>query len=784
MNHSKSYAGLLLLAVFFNLDIVSVKAQSTTGEAPQLGRNTVKEVIAAMTLEEKATLLVGASRAPQRNLPGGTIIGQTDIKVPGAAGNTSAIPRLGIPSMVLSDGPAGLRISPIRNGDSTKTYYATGFPVGTLLASTWDPTLVQQVGKAFGNEVKEYGVDILLAPGINIHRNPLNGRNFEYYSEDPLIAGKMAGAIISGVQSNGVGTSIKHFAANNQETNRNAINTIVSERALRELYLRNFRIAIADSEPWTVMSSYNKINGTYTAERKDLLTTVLRDEWGYKGFVMTDWGGGRDWTAEMNAGNDLIMPGRPNQVQAIISAVKHDSINMKQLDQNVEHMLNIILKSPSFLKYNYSNKPDLKGHAEVARKAATEGMILLKNEGNTLPLGKPVKTIAAFGNASYNTIAGGTGSGDVNKAYVISMYKGLANGGYMPDADLENTYTKYFQQARAAAQATAGAGNGRNRQTTPAEMMVSDDMISQKANSSDIALITIGRNAGEGADRKLETNYNLTADEKQQIKKIADSFHGKGKKVVAILNIGGVIDMNGWKDNVDAILLAWQPGQEAGNAITDILSGNVNPSGKLATTFPMQYTDVPSAKNFPGTPADKPEQVVYQEGIYVGYRYYDSFNIKPMYEFGYGLSYTNFSISGLKLSAAKFNGMITATVNVKNTGNVAGKQVAQLYISAPATTIDKPAQELKGFIKTRLLQPGESQPVTFSIREADLVSYHTDKSQWVADAGDYKVTIGASSRDIKQTGTFKVGSKIVTETDHKVLQPQVTIDELKSVVNK
>lgn len=782
MDHiKKSYAGLVLLAIFFNLDILSVKAQSTTGEVPQLGHNTVKEVIAAMTLEEKATLVVGAGRAPApRNLPGGTMIGQTEIKVPGAAGNTAAIPRLGIPSMVLSDGPAGLRISPIRNGDSTKTYYATGFPVGTLLASTWDPAVVQQVGKAFGNEVKEYGVDILLAPGINIHRNPLNGRNFEYYSEDPLIAGKMAAAIITGVQSNGVGTSVKHFAANNQETNRNSINTIVSERALRELYLRNFRIAITDAEPWTVMSSYNKINGTYTAERKDLLTTVLRDEWGYKGFVMTDWGGGRDWTAEMNAGNDLIMPGRPNQVQAIISAVKHDSISMKQLDQNVENILHIILKSPSFLKYHYSNKPDLKAHAEVARKAATEGMILLKNEGNTLPFGKQVKTIAAFGNASYNTIAGGTGSGDVNKAYVISMYKGLAIAGYLPDAELQSTYTQYFQHPQMQTQIGV---NGR-RQQSPTEMMATDDMIAQKAVSDDMALITVGRNAGEGSDRNLETNYNLTAAEKGQIKKIAQSFHAKGKKVVAVLNIGGVIDMNDWKDDVDAILLAWQPGQEAGNAITDILSGKVNPSGKLATTFPMQYTDVPSAKNFPGTPADKPEQVVYQEGIYVGYRYYDSFNIKPMYEFGYGLSYTTFSISDLKLSAAKFNGMITATVNVKNTGNVAGKQVVQLYISAPTTTIDKPAQELRGFIKTRLLQPGESQPVTFSIREADLVSYHTDKSQWVADAGEYKVKIGASSRDIKQTGTFKVGSKIVTETDHKVLQPQVAIDELKSVVNK
>jgi len=254
--------------------------------------------------------------------------------------------------------------------------------------------------------------------------------------------------------------------------------------------------------------------------------------------------------------------------------------------------------------------------------------------------------------------------------------------------------------------------------------------------------------------------------------------------VVAVLNIGGVIDMNGWKDDVDAILLAWQPGQEAGNAIADILSGKVNPSGKLATTFPVKYEDVPSAKNFPGTPADRPEQVVYQEGIYVGYRYYDSFNVKPMYEFGYGLSYTNFAISDIKLSAAKFDGRLTAAVNVKNTGAVAGKQVVQLYLSAPATSIDKPKQELRGFVKTRLLNPGESQQVTFTILPADLASYHTDTSQWVADAGEYKVNIGASSRDIKQTAIFKVDSKIITETDHKILQPLVAIDELKATVNK
>ncbi len=766
MNLSKPIAVLAIIGC-------SITAFAQT--APQLGKNSVKEVIAAMTLEEKATLVVGASRPPanQTTMAGGAMIGATQSKVPGAAGNTAAIPRLGIPSMVLSDGPAGVRIQPIRSGDSTHTYYATAFPVGTLLASTWDPAVVNQVGKAFGNEVLEYGIDILLAPGVNIHRNPLNGRNFEYYSEDPLIAGTMAGAIINGVQSNGVGTSIKHFAANNQETNRTTINTIVSERALREMYLRGFRIAIKASDPWTVMSSYNKIDGAYTAERHDLITTVLRDEWHFKGFVMTDWGGGRNWVDEMKAGNDLIMPGRPNQTEAIISAVKHDSLSVKVLDENVEHILNIILKSPSFKKYAYSNHPDLKAHAEISRKAATEGMILLKNEANALPF-KNVANIALFGNASYNTIAGGTGSGDVNKAYVISVAQGFANAGYKPDADIQNSYTDYFKQEKA--KTPVG-----HRAPTPAELMIGDDVIAQKAGSDDLALITIGRNAGEGSDRNLETNYNLTASEKQQIKKIADAFHQQHKKVVIVLNIGGVIDMNGWKDDADAILLAWQPGLEAGNAIADILSGKVNPSGKLATTFPVTYTDVPSAKNFPGTPEGKPEQVIYEEGIYVGYRYYDSFKIKPQYEFGYGLSYTKFEIGKTTLiSKLNTDKTVSVTVPVKNTGSVAGKQVVQLYISSPAKSIDKPEQELRAFGKTKLLQPGEEQTLTLTVNVADLASYHTDKSEWITDAGTYTLKIGASSRDIKQSMIFMIPTTIVTEKDHKAFEPPIAISELKN----
>ncbi|MDB5016980.1 MAG: hypothetical protein JWQ84_1812 [Mucilaginibacter sp.] len=778
MNKFKKVITLPLLLLVASL---TVKAQQSN--LPQLGKSPLKKVIAAMTLEEKATLVVGAGKAPKPKqagigmsngwVPEPPMIGHTETKVPGAAGNTNAIPRLGIPSLVLSDGPAGVRISPIRKGDSTHTYYATAFPVGTLLASTWDPAVVEEVGRAFGNEVHEYGVDIILAPGVNIHRNPLNGRNFEYYSEDPLVAGTMAAAIINGIQSNGVGTSIKHFVANNQETNRNYNSSTVSERALRELYLKTFRIAIAASNPWTVMSSYNRVNGLYTAQRKDLLTTVLRDEWKFKGFVMTDWGGGYDWAEEMKAGNDLIMPGRPDQIETIINAVKHDSLSMKVLDRNVEHILNIILKSPAFKNYPYSNKPDLKAHAEVARSAAAEGMVLLKNKGNALPIVKALRNIAAFGITTYNTIPGGTGSGEVNKAYTVSVYQGLANAGYMPDEGIKNAYVQFAENYRKQMH------QQKRRYYDVPELPATDSLLNAATTHNDVAIITIGRNAGEGNDRNLERNYMLTADEQQQFKKIADAFHAKGKKVIAVLNIGGVIDMKGWQDNADAILLAWQPGQEAGNAIADVLSGKVNPSGRLATTFPVNYEDVSSAKNFPGTPANRPTHVLYEEGIYVGYRYDDTFNVKPMYEFGYGLSYTDFAISNLKLSSKVFNSTMTATVNVKNTGKMAGRQVVQIYISAPAKSIDKPAQELKAFAKTRLLQPGESQVLTFTIRAADLASYHTDSSEWITDAGQYVIKSAASSRDIKQTAVFSVPKAIVTEKDHKVLQPDINFTELK-----
>ncbi len=752
-------------------------------QAPQLGKSSVKEVIAAMTLEEKAKLLVGNGfRMP--GMGGGPTVGQTQDKVPGAAGTTFAIPRLGIPSMVLADGPAGVRISPFRNKDSTKSYYATAFPVGTLIASSWDTVLAQKIGEAFGREAHEYGVDIILAPALNIHRNPLGGRNFEYYSEDPLISGTMTAAVVNGIESNGVGTSIKHYAANNQETNRNTVNTMVSERALREIYLKGFEIAVKRSQPWTVMSSYNYINGKYTSEDYDLLTTILRKEWGFKGFVMTDWFGGIDPIAQMNAGNDVLMPGTPAQAARIISAVQHDSLDVKVLDLNVERMLNIVLQSPAFKQYPYSDKPDLKTAANISRMAAAEGMVLLKNEGQSLPLKKG--KLAVFGNTSYDIIAGGTGSGDVNKAYIISLIQGLNNAGYGTDAGLQNSYQSYITDAKAKRPRT-----GMFQPIVPiAEMVLNSDVIAQQASSADAAVITIGRSSGEFADRKLETEYYLTAAEKELINAVTKAFHAKNKKAIVVLNIGGVIEIASWRDIPDAILLAWQGGLESGNAIADVLSGAVNPSGKLATTFPMDYKDVSSAKNFPGKESPEkatgsgftrrvPAEVTYEEGIYTGYRYYNTFKVKPAYAFGHGLSYTNFTYSNLKLSSASFNGKITATITIVNNGTVAGKEVVQLYLSAPHSKLDKPSEELKGFAKTRLLKPGESETISFVIRAEELASFYTPNTTWVAEAGSYTVKIGAAADQIRLTAPFTLAKEIVVSKVNKVLTPQVPINELK-----
>ncbi|MCF0178572.1 MAG: glycoside hydrolase family 3 C-terminal domain-containing protein [Bacteroidales bacterium] len=711
---------------------------------PQLRQDNIDEVLKAMTLEEKALLSVGRGRG----ISLGGITVSMEVLVPGAAGVTNAIPRLGIPATALPDGPAGIRINPTREG-TTQTYYGTGFPVGTAIASSWDVDLVQQMTAAMGNEVLEYGADVLLAPGMNLHRNPLCGRNFEYFSEDPVVTGKIAAAYVKGIQSNGVGVSIKHFAANSQELNRNENDAIVGTRALRELYLKGFEIAVKDADPWTVMSSYNKLNGEYTQQSYDLLTKILRNDWGFKGIVMTDWGSKAGTVKAVHAGNDLMMPGSENEKQRIIDAVNDGSLDIADLDRNVRRILEYIVKTPHFRNYKYSDKPDLKAHAKVARAAATESMVLLKNDNDVLPM-KDVKKIALFGVSSVDFVAGGTGSGNVNKAYVVSLTEGFENAGFELDKTLKNYYEKYVEFDKAA-NGTAGGLLG-NRKVP--EAALTRAYVDARVAQNDMAVVVIGRNSGEGADRRVDSDFNLSAAESQLINDVCNAFHLAGKKVVVVLNIGGVIETNSWKYLPDGILLAWQPGQEGGDAVADVLTGKVNPSGKLPMTFSNTYMEIPSSMNFPkgdeqnmrnnrGWGAATPAKVKnldyteYTEDIWVGYRYFVTKNKAVSFPFGFGLSYTEFAYSKPVVKAA--NGGFTASVTVTNTGKVAGKEVVEVFVAAPAGNLEKPARELKAFAKTKLLAPGESQTLTFNVSAYELASFNQDKNIWETAAGEYVV---------------------------------------------
>jgi beta-glucosidase len=740
-----------------------------------------------MTLEEKVDLVVGDGWY----IPGVPVPGspkepsEAQQKVPGASGSTRAIPRLGIPSMIVCDGPAGLHIF---NFGKSRQYYGTAWPIATLLASSWDTALVRRVGSAFGGEIKEYGLDLINAPGMNIQRNPLGGRNFEYYSEDPLITGHMAAALINGFQSQGVGNIPKHFFANNQETNRSTLNVLLSERVMREIYLRGWQLMIKQSNPWGIMSSYNRVNGPYTAESGELLIDILRKEWDYQGFVETDWYGGQDAPEAQRAGNNLLMPGLRRQKSAILEAVKEGQLDEKDLDRNVEAILRVVIRSPSFKGYAYSDNPPLAEHAEISRQAAAEGMVLLKNEGDALPV-KPGTRVALFGHNALELIAGGTGSGDVSRMYTVSLADGMFHAGYSIHTPVYSAYADYLAIEKAKNAEKNIVSAMAPREAIP-EMRVSEDLILEAADQSEIAILAIGRNAGENNDRKVADDYLLSAAELELIHSVSSAFHEKNKKVVVVLNTGGVVDVMQWREAADAILLAWQPGMEGGNAICDVLSGKVNPSGKLACTFPVRYEDDASAKNFPGrelSDVKKPTlfgttvdaEVVYEEGIYVGYRYYSTFGVQTAYPFGYGLSYTQFNYSDLKVRSQEMDSTVQVLLRITNAGDVAGKEVAELYISAPAVQLDKPSSELKAFAKTKLLEPGESQELSFTLCPADLASFHTSESAWIAEAGTYAVKFG-NAQETLLSGSFILPEEVVVEQVHKVLVPQVQIKELKS----
>lgn len=748
----------------------------------QFGDKTVDEIILAMTPEQKANFVVGTNRVHEtppdapaslkkyplvcekyqkeaekfgveewENLQNFVATYQTEGRVPGAAGQHYSDDSLGIPPFVYADGPAGLRIDPTRKADKGE-YYCTAFPTETALAATWDVNLVEKVTTAMGEEVKEYGADILLAPAINIHRNPLCGRNFEYFSEDPYLVGKMAAAYINGVQKNGVGTSLKHFAVNNQETHRNGVNEVVSMRALREIYLKGFEMAVKESQPWTIMSSYNKINGVFASENHWLLEDVLRGEWGYEGFVMTDWWAQENGVRQQLAGNDLIMPGTERQYQEILDGINDGSLPKEVIDRNISRILTTMAKSPVAQGYKYSNKPDLKAHAQITHEVACDGMVLLENNG-ALPLGKD-KSVALYGNASYDILVGGSGSGNVNRKYKVSLCEGLNNAGFAVADENAANYKKYLEGEKAKKPSE-------NFWAVPVfdELILKEADVDDHLQAADVAVLTICRMAGEGGDRKnVAGDYQLSAAEAANIKTISKVAHAKQKPFIVVLDMGNIIDMKEiLAAEPDAVLHAWLGGQEAGNSIADVLSGKVNPSGKLPMTWAKNYEDYASAKNFPFTEGDSVTR--YEEDIYVGYRQFDKEGgIAPLYPFGYGKSYTTFEYNGIAVNykSVTFNGEIvkgdiTVDVTVTNTGKVAGKEAVQVYVSAPQGAIKKPVKELKAFAKTKLLNPGESETLTMTIPAQSLASWDESKNDWKVERGEYTFSAAANAADVKKT---------------------------------
>lgn len=764
----RSCVTIILLAV-----IPMGFAAGVDARPPRLGVDPLPQVIAALTPEEKIDLVVGVGMSlaglPLPPEMQGPADGPMGPRVPGAGGMTRAVPRLGIPSIVLADGPAGLRISPRREGE-TRSYHATAFPVATLLASSWDTTLIERVGAAMGAEARDYGIDVLLAPALNIHRNPLGGRGFEYYSEDPVISGRMAAAAIRGIQSTGVAATPKHLVANEHEWNRYTIDVQVAERPLREIYLRAFEIAVREGRPQALMTSYNRLNGLYTSQSPRLLDGVMRGEWGYEGLVMTDWYGGDDPVAQLRAGNDLLMPGTGVQQRVLREALARGTLKSADLDRNVAEILTLVLRSPTFRGVRATDAPDLEGHAKLAREAAASGMVLLRNVGGVLPLPRS-RRIALFGNASYDAIIGGSGSGAVAAARAVSLAEGLRASGYTVDAAVAEGYATFIDETR---RKTPPRSPLSPPQRFP-ERSVSAAAIESAAQRADVAVVTIGRRSGEFADLSRELDFELQAGERELLERLSRAFRERGKNVVVVLNIGSVMETASWRGFADAILLAWQPGQEGGHAMADVLSGTVAPSGRLATTFPLRWEDVPSSKGFPGTtllgpdPAargilagvDRRAEVRYDEGLAVGYRH----DAPVAYSFGFGLSYTQFLHSRLRVERVADEGGVRVSATITNTGRSPGREVVQVYVSPPsgAGAGARLGRELRAFTKTPTLAPGQSVAIELQLSLRDFALFDETQRAWVVPAGTQEVSLGSAVADIRATGRIEFQQPVTVE---------------------
>ncbi len=768
--------------------VITIAAQcgySLHVNAQQLNANNIDDVVNAMSIEEKCHLVLGCG-----------MHFNDEAKFPGTAGSTYAVPRLGIPATYCADSQQGLRMNANRDWDH-HDYYPTDFVASMTLASTWDREAAFKVGKGIGNEVREFGLDWILSPAMNLIRNPLCGRNHEYYSEDPYLSGTIAAGYVRGVQSEGTAACPKHFIANNQETNRNSNISQVSQRALREIYLKAFEIMVKESDPWTIMTSYNKLNGPYALQNRDLLTTIVRDEWGWKGMYVSDWNAGDDAVAAMKAGNDMLQPGQEKQYQAILDAAKSGKLSMDILNANVKRILEYIVKTHNFKGYQYGNEPNLKAHAQIVREVGADGIVLLKNNG-ILPL--TGKRVALFGCTSYDWISGGSGFGGTSVGhYTVSLIEGMRSAGYEVYKPLISIYKQHI-----ASEEKRLFPNGRPpfSITPPAraeEKAFTAEEMNDAIDGSDVAIISLGRKSGEAADRS-EADFYLKEGESQLIKTVSEAYHAKGKKVIVLLDICSPIDVASWQDQIDALVCTWQGGQESGFSIADVLSGKVNPSGKLPMTFQIKYGDAYADKNFPANVDDKtlgamfmwgydkdkapeernPEANIdytnYEEDIYVGYRYFDSFGKNVAYPFGFGLSYTTFSYDNMNVSEA--GGVYTVKVDVKNTGSRAGRNVVELFVAAPnSKKLNKPEKELRNYAKTKNLKPGETETITMQVKTEDLASFNEKASAWKTDAGDYTFMICSSANDIEAKATAKV--KPWTKKVHNVMQPNVKLNLLK-----
>ena len=663
----------------------------------------IQSIIEKMTLEEKTALCTGAS-----------------------AWTTEPVERLGVPEMIVSDGPHGVRRVPDVNALGAKSLPATCFPTASCLASTWDVDLLKKMGEALAEECIALNVDVLLGPGVNMKRSPLGGRNFEYFSEDPYLAGEMATSLINGIQEKGVGTSIKHFAVNNQEYQRFSISAEVDERTLHEIYLPAFETAVKKAQPWTVMCAYNKINDTYCSENKELLVDILKNTWKFEGLVVSDWGAVHDRVAALNGGLDLEMPGpQDNRVQAVIDAVRSGNLDEKVLDESVRRILEIVFKSQATPK---GGKFNVDLHDSLARKIAAEGIVLLKNNG-ILPL-KGQHHIAVIGRAAEKAHFQGGGSSHINPTKVAIPFKELQNQA----GETELSYSEGY----------------------PIDDSFRQDLIDQAvklAQSADVALLYLSLPSykeSEGYDR---SDIDLTKQQVALIKAVAKVQ----PKTIVVLNNGAPVAMNDWIDNVAAVLEAWMMGQAGGGAITDILFGKVNPCGKLAETFPINICDTPAYINWPGGAG----KVHYGERIFIGYRYYDAKKIPVLFPFGFGLSYTSFAYSNPKVSTPTFRDVdgLKVTVDITNTGNLTGKEIVQLYVHDQKSDLVRPKKELKGFEKVEL-RPGETKTVSFDLDFRSFAYYHPKYHQWITEDGDFDILIGSSAADIKQSLTVTLKSTL------------------------